>query len=101
MTKEETAYLDKVIEADLAATKKRIENYIYDSELSADERFMALKFHLLDKKRKEEYEEAQNKIMNGTYGTCSCCGKSIGLQRLMACPTAGKCMSCCCDEYMK
>jgi len=34
------------------------------------------------------------RIENGSYGTCSVCGSSIGAERLAALPTATRCINC-------
>ena len=37
---------------------------------------------------------ALERVEQGTYGSCECCGKEIPPERLEALPTAGLCMSC-------
>ena len=37
---------------------------------------------------------ALQKIKNGTYGKCEECGKQIEIGRLLAMPTASRCLSC-------
>jgi DnaK suppressor protein len=37
---------------------------------------------------------ALERIENGTYGTCECCGESIGVARLNAIPEATRCLNC-------
>jgi len=46
------------------------------------------------KKTKTSIKEALLKIKNGTYGKCEKCGKQIELGRLLAMPTASRCLSC-------
>jgi RNA polymerase-binding protein DksA len=41
-----------------------------------------------------EVEAALTRIADGSYGTCSDCGESIGWPRLNAQPTAGRCIAC-------
>lgn len=42
----------------------------------------------------EKVDEALKAIEKGTYGKCIECGKSIPVERLIAFPTASKCMEC-------
>lgn len=44
--------------------------------------------------RLNQIKKARGKIVDGTYGTCENCGKSIPEERLRAMPTAGFCMEC-------
>lgn len=37
---------------------------------------------------------ALSRIESGSYGTCSACGSSIGQARLVALPTATRCINC-------
>ena len=37
---------------------------------------------------------ARERLSAGTYGTCSDCGAAIGYERLMAYPTAKRCIHC-------
>src|SRR3989338_9158752 len=46
------------------------------------------------KKTKTSIKEALLKIKNGTYGKCEKCGKQIELGKLLAMPTASRCLSC-------
>lgn len=46
------------------------------------------------KKAGKNIKAALTKISKGTYGKCENCGKSIGLKRLLAMPTANLCMEC-------
>ena len=39
-------------------------------------------------------EEALKRIKNGTFGVCKICGQLIPKARLMAVPTATKCVNC-------
>lgn len=41
-----------------------------------------------------EVEAALARIADGSYGTCSDCGKTIGWPRLNAQPTADRCIAC-------
>ena len=41
-----------------------------------------------------EIRAALSRIENGSYGTCSTCGSSIGQARLDALPTATRCINC-------
>lgn len=41
-----------------------------------------------------EIRAALLRIENGSYGTCSACGSSIGRARLDALPTATRCINC-------
>ena len=34
------------------------------------------------------------RVEDGTYGTCTDCGGDIGFERLLAYPTAKRCVSC-------
>lgn len=44
---------------------------------------------------------ARKRIAAGTYGTCSDCGGAIGYERLLAYPTAKRCIQCQCDYERK
>jgi len=39
-------------------------------------------------------DKALRKIEDGTFGVCEKCGKSVGLERLKAFPSATACMDC-------
>lgn len=39
-------------------------------------------------------EAAQQRLLNGSYGTCADCGVEIGIERLRRQPTAARCVSC-------
>jgi DnaK suppressor protein len=41
-----------------------------------------------------EIEAAKARIEDGSYGTCSECGRDIGFERLLAQPTALRCVAC-------
>jgi len=41
-----------------------------------------------------DIEDARERIAEGRYGACVDCGKDIPLQRLMAQPTAKRCVQC-------
>lgn len=41
-----------------------------------------------------EVRSALARLNDGSYGTCIDCGQSIGLQRLVAMPSAARCMAC-------
>ena len=38
------------------------------------------------------------RIANGTYGTCSTCGRTIGEERLAAIPSTPTCLTCSIEE---
>ncbi len=59
------------------------------TELYEREKDLALNKHL--EKEYEEIVEALERIHEGTYGTCSVCGKKIDEDRLKAIPTAKTC----------
>jgi DksA/TraR C4-type zinc finger protein len=42
----------------------------------------------------EEIEAALLRLGQGTYGMCEECGRALGRQRLLAEPTARRCMPC-------
>jgi DnaK suppressor protein len=42
----------------------------------------------------EEIERAQDRLANGTYGTCELCGAPIPRERLAARPVARTCVQC-------
>ena len=46
------------------------------------------------KKARTSIKAALIKIGNGKYGKCEKCGKSIGIKRLLAMPTASFCLEC-------
>lgn len=52
----------------------------------------AVKADLVEEK--EQIESALNKITQGKYGYCENCGKEIPKERLVAFPTATKCVDC-------
>lgn len=41
-----------------------------------------------------DIEAARKRIADGTYGICIDCGKDIGYERLLAYPTAKRCIGC-------
>ncbi|HEX7012258.1 MAG TPA: TraR/DksA family transcriptional regulator [Steroidobacteraceae bacterium] len=41
-----------------------------------------------------DIEEARKRMAAGTYGVCTDCGREIGYQRLLAYPTAKRCINC-------
>lgn len=41
-----------------------------------------------------DIEAARGRIANGTYGVCIECGREIGYERLLAYPTAKRCIGC-------
>ena len=41
-----------------------------------------------------DIEAAQARIAGAGFGNCSDCGLEIGFERLLACPTANRCLSC-------
>jgi DnaK suppressor protein len=41
-----------------------------------------------------EIEAAKARIDDGSYGTCAECGRDIGFERLLAQPTALRCVAC-------
>lgn len=41
-----------------------------------------------------DVRSALARLNDGSYGTCIDCGQSIGLQRLVAMPSAARCMAC-------
>ena len=41
-----------------------------------------------------EIVDAQDRLMDGSYGRCAECGSEIGVKRLLATPTASLCVSC-------
>jgi DnaK suppressor protein len=41
-----------------------------------------------------DIDGAYQRIAAGTYGTCIVCGKDIGYERLLAYPTAKRCIGC-------
>ena len=41
-----------------------------------------------------QIDAALQRIENGTYGTCSRCGRPIGVERLSAVPAAATCIAC-------
>lgn len=41
-----------------------------------------------------DIEEARKRMAAGTYGVCSECGREIGYERLLAYPTAKRCINC-------
>ncbi|GAA1734975.1 TraR/DksA family transcriptional regulator [Aeromicrobium alkaliterrae] len=44
--------------------------------------------HLVD------LDRAESRLEAGTYGTCETCGRPIGAERLVARPTATRCIAC-------
>jgi RNA polymerase-binding transcription factor DksA len=39
-------------------------------------------------------EAARRRLAAGTYGTCIACGRDVGIDRLIAYPTAARCLDC-------
>jgi RNA polymerase-binding transcription factor DksA len=98
LSKEEINHFDKVIDSDLTCIKKRINEFVFDSEMSPDERELENLFNFWDKRRKEQHEKALQRIGNGTYGVCTDCGHNIESKRLHACPTTERCVPCAFKE---
>ncbi len=81
---EDPAKADSLAESSEPGT----DSYVADTHT----RDMALKETL--KKTNTSIKIALQKITKGTYGKCEECGKSVGVGRLMAMPTAMLCLSC-------
>ncbi|SCK28249.1 transcriptional regulator, TraR/DksA family [Variovorax sp. HW608] len=62
-----------------------------EGERSEDLRFAEID---IDRQRLQEIEEAQRRMMQGSYGVCIECGEDIPRERLMAYPTALRCNAC-------
>jgi DnaK suppressor protein len=44
--------------------------------------------------RLTELEAAAGRLERGTYGVCSCCGRPIPIERLLARPSSDRCVAC-------
>ncbi|GCB02271.1 DnaK suppressor protein [Sulfuriferula multivorans] len=55
-----------------------------------------LNLEIVDRQVKEmrDIESARRRIKAGSYGICMDCGADIGFDRLMAYPTAKRCLAC-------
>jgi RNA polymerase-binding protein DksA len=55
-----------------------------------------LNLEIVDRQVKEmrDIESARRRIKAGSYGVCTDCGAGIGFDRLMAYPTAKRCLVC-------
>lgn len=47
-----------------------------------------------DVRELRKLEEAQARLRRGAYGSCVDCGSDIGFERLLAYPTAKRCLDC-------
>ncbi len=66
-----------------------IDTAVSESSLSLTGRMRERERGLLNK-----IEKSLEKIEQGTYGKCECCGEEIGLERLRARPVAEFCIAC-------
>jgi DnaK suppressor protein len=74
---------------------RTIDNAASDREASEEsnhDRVAALVDELI--MRRDEINQALQRITDGTYGTCVSCGNTIEPQRLKILPTATLCLSC-------
>jgi RNA polymerase-binding transcription factor DksA len=74
-----------------------------DGGSDPDERLEALEEHQRRHsaltRRLAEVEGALARIADGTYGTCSSCGRPILVERLVALPTATSCVRCADTQF--
>lgn len=83
----------KVIKVDFeVATDDRLDEV--DLALNDVEQGMQMRLGNRENLYFKKVEEALLRIKDGTYGLCLDCGKSIGLKRLEARPTAELCIEC-------
>lgn len=61
------------------------------SEVAMDADFAVVRQDVADVR---DIIAARRRLAAGTYGTCSECGEAIGYQRLLAYPTAKRCIAC-------
>jgi RNA polymerase-binding protein DksA len=47
-----------------------------------------------DVRELRDVEAAQERLARGSYGSCTDCGADIGFERLLAYPTAKRCLDC-------
>ncbi|OHX11206.1 TraR/DksA family transcriptional regulator [Chromobacterium sphagni] len=76
-------------------TENHLREFLGDSDGSASDRVQHEEGYLLNLtvRRREEWQlqrlnEALQRIRNGCYGRCEETGEPIGMERLLACPTA-------------
>ncbi len=65
-------------------------------DASQSDELADLNLSMLDRHISElrSIESAEARIRNDTYGTCEACGGNIGYERLLAFPTAVRCVRC-------
>jgi len=74
----------------------------HDNGFAANERDPSDEYiEAIDWRHRDELEhqlreiiDAQDRLMDGSYGRCSECGSEIGVKRLIANPAASLCVSC-------
>jgi len=90
------ALLEKV-KSNVNTSKEDLPNEVRDSaDIAADyyERELAWGLSETERMRLQEVEDALERIENGTYGKCDCCGAQIAAPRLEALPFAKLCVEC-------
>ena len=86
---------------DIAAVRKQREDdgtrEVFDRKDEADARAQAAIADAEVERDMDELREvrlALQRIGDGSYGVCTCCGADIGAERLMAEPQAARCIAC-------
>lgn len=65
-------------------------------DASVSDELADLNLSMLDRHIAElrEIDAAEQRLRDGTYGDCTECGGEIGIERLLAQPTAARCVRC-------
>ena len=84
------------VDSTVVHMKEEAASYPDPLDRAAQEEGFSLELRTRDRERKliKKIEQSLDAIESGDYGYCDACGADIGIRRLEARPTAGKCIDC-------
>lgn len=84
------------VDSTVVHLKEEATSYPDPLDRASQEEGFNLELRTRDRERKliKKIEQSLDNIENGEYGFCEDCGTEIGIRRLEARPTAGKCIDC-------
>lgn len=87
------AQANHTVNQETSTVKEHLSDY---ADLATQESDQAFQLRIRDRERKliKKIDQALERIDEGTFGLCECCGEEIGAERLKARPVTTFCIEC-------
>lgn len=80
-------------DADAEPQPREVHDFADDAEVQREEELVSAEIEN-DRRRLQDIEHARERMALGSYGFCEACGDELPAERLLAQPTAVRCIAC-------